>query len=227
MQCPSCKHHVTLNDPDRDHAACTIERLFGGHLNYVATIGIYRCPNPACGEVSVRCNLKSGESILSRSHHSIIMQGEKRIHDMLIFPILDVEIKRIEEFVPENIRNDIYEAQKISKLSPKASATLIRRALQGMIRDFWKVKPGNLNMEIKEIKEKVDPLTWESIDAVRSIGNIGAHMEKDVNEIIDIDPGEADILIRLAYDLIQDWYVLRNDRERRKTDIIKIAQDKK
>ena len=31
---------------------------------------------------------------------------------------------------------------------------------------------------------------WQAIDAVRSIGNIGAHMEKDINLIVDVDPEE-------------------------------------
>ena len=46
-------------------------------------------------------------------------------------------------------------------------------------------------MEIDAIKDKVDPLTWKSIDATRKIGNIGAHMEKDINLIVDVDPKEA------------------------------------
>ena len=72
----------------------------------------------------------------------------------------------------------------IRDLSPKASATLARRALQGMIRDYWKVSKGRLIDEIDAIKEKVDPITWKAIDAIRRIGNIGAHMEKDINVII-------------------------------------------
>jgi len=39
----------------------------------------------------------------------------------------------------------------------------------------------------------VDPLTWEAIDAVRKLGNIGAHMEKDINVIVDVDPEEAEL----------------------------------
>lgn len=33
---------------------------------------------------------------------------------------------------------------------------------------------------------------------VREIGNIGAHMEADINVIIDVDPDEAQILIDLV-----------------------------
>ena len=33
--------------------------------------------------------------------------------------------------------------------------------------------------------------------AVRKVGNIGAHMEKDINVIVDVDPDEAQHLIGL------------------------------
>jgi hypothetical protein len=41
------------------------------------------------------------------------------------------------DYIPEQIKDDYYEACSILNLSPKASATLARRCLQGMIRDFW------------------------------------------------------------------------------------------
>jgi hypothetical protein len=37
----------------------------------------------------------------------------------------------------------------------------------------------------------------EAIDIVRNIGNIGAHMEADINVIVDVDPDEAQTLIEL------------------------------
>ena len=42
---------------------------------------------------------------------------------------------------------------------------------------------------------------------IRKAGNIGAHMEKDISIIIDIDPGDARILIQLIETLIQKWYI--------------------
>jgi hypothetical protein len=38
---------------------------------------------------------------------------------------------------------------------------------------------GRLIDEIEAWKGLTDPLTWEAIDALREIGNSGAHMEKD------------------------------------------------
>jgi hypothetical protein len=50
-----------------------------------------------------------------------------------------------------------------------------------MIRDFWGIKKARLVDEIEAIAEKTDADTWAAIDSVRKIGNIGAHMEKDIN----------------------------------------------
>ena len=60
-----------------------------------------------------------------------------------------------------------------------------------MVRDFWRVKPGRLFDEINAIQEKLDADLWEAIDGLRKIGNIGAHMESDVNLIVDVEPDEA------------------------------------
>jgi hypothetical protein len=122
--------------------------------------------------------------------------------------------------------DDYVEACAIRDLSPKASATLSRRCLQGIIRDFWKVSKPTLVQEIEAIKDKTDPLTWEAIDSVRKIGNISAHMEADINVIVDVDANEAQLLIELIETLIKDWYVVRHDREKRLKAIV-AARDAK
>ena len=107
------------------------------------------------------------------------------------------------------------------------SATLSRRCLQGILRDFWAVKPGRLVDEIAQIEEKIDPVTWSAIDAVRKLGNIGAHMEKDINLIVDVEPAEAGLLIGLVETLVKEWYVSRAEREARMSAVIAAASDKK
>src|SRR5262249_8606925 len=123
----------------------------------------------------------------------------------------------------------------IRDLSPKASAALARRCLQGMIRDFCKIQKKRLIDEIKELQDRVEKgdapkgvtqETVEAIDHVRSIGNIGAHMEKDVNLIVDIDPGEAQALIELIEMLLVDWYVARKHREDRLAKVAAIGKQK-
>ena len=128
------------------------------------------------------------------------------------------------DYIPAPIREDYLEACLIRDLSPKASATLSRRCLQGMIRDFAGISKGTLDAEIKALLAGVEDntapraITIESvqaIDHVRKVGNIGAHMEKDINVILDVDAGEAQALIDLVELLLREWYVDRYQRQER------------
>lgn len=131
------------------------------------------------------------------------------------------------EYVPENIQTDYFEAWDILELSPKASATLARRCLQGMIHDFWGITGKNLNAEISELhKQDIPEQQWQAIDSLRKLGNIGAHMEKDVNLIVDIDPDEALKLLKLIEYLITDWYISRHNRETLYREIGAISGEK-
>jgi len=139
------------------------------------------------------------------------------------------------EYVPAPLRDDYYEACRIRDLSPKAAATLARRCLQGMIRDFAGIAKPTLFQEIKALREQVDAgsaargVTIESVDAidhVRKVGNIGAHMEADIDVIVPVDPGEAQILIELIEMLFDEWYVARQKREERLASLASLAAEK-
>jgi len=140
------------------------------------------------------------------------------------------------DFIPEPLRTDYLESCRIKDLSPKASATLSRRCLQGMIRDFCGIKKGRLIDEITTLRVQVEDgsmasgVTVESVDAidhVRSIGNIGAHMEKDIDLVIDVEPNEAQALIELIELLFDEWYIARRTRQDRLAAVQKIATAKK
>ena len=134
--------------------------------------------------------------------------------------------KPFPDYIPAPIIADYKEACLIASLSPKASATLSRRCLQGMIRDFWKISKSRLKDEVDALEDIVDPATWDAIDSVRKIGNIGAHMESDINVIVDVDPDEATLLIGLIETLIADWYIARHNREERMSKIKAVAAQK-
>lgn len=131
------------------------------------------------------------------------------------------------EYIPESIQADYFEAWDVLQSSPKASATLARRCLQGMIHDFWGIVEKNLNAEISELKKQGIPeQQWEAIDHLRKLGNIGAHMEKDVNLMVDIDHGEALKLLKLIEYLLTDWYISRHNREALYQEIAQIDNEK-
>ena len=134
--------------------------------------------------------------------------------------------KAYPDYIPQTIRSDYEEAHAILNLSPKASATLSIRCLQGMIRDFWGISKARLVDEIDALKDLVDPSTKKVLDALRKLGNIGAHPEKDVNLIVDIEPNEAHMLLKFIELLMQKWYIERHDNEQLLQDILDLDKDK-
>jgi hypothetical protein len=62
---------------------------------------------------------------------------------------------------------------------------------------------------------------------VRKIGNIGAHMEKDIGLIVEVDPNEADLLLELIETLLREWYVQRHERKLRMEHLVAAAASKK
>jgi hypothetical protein len=95
-----------------------------------------------------------------------------------------------------------------------------------MIRDFWGIAKPKLAAEIEALKDKVDPKVWQAIDGLRKVGNIGAHMEEDIDTIVEVEPEEAQKLIWLIETLIQEWYVARFERDRRLTELHAMATSK-
>ncbi|EPM7558075.1 DUF4145 domain-containing protein [Enterococcus faecium] len=131
------------------------------------------------------------------------------------------------DYIPKAIRTDYEEAYGILDLSPKASATISRRCLQGMIRDFWNISgKRNLKDEIDAIEDRVDPDVKLVLDSLRQLGNIGAHPEKDINLIVDIEPGEAKTLIKFIEYLFEEWYVKKQKTKEMMDTIKRINNDK-
>lgn len=85
-----------------------------------------------------------------------------------------------------------------------------------MVRDFFSLpKLPTLHSELQAIKEKCDPDLFAAILAVKSVGNIGAHPERDVSLMVDVEPDEPETLLQLIHLLDQEWYVARAERQRR------------
>lgn len=95
-----------------------------------------------------------------------------------------------------------------------------------MIRDFWKIEQNNLNKAINELEGNIPANQWKVIHAVRQMGNIGAHMEMDINKIINIDPMEANKLIELIEFLIDQWYVNEHETELLFSEITEMNDEK-
>jgi len=216
--CPFCDRPVTITGSSVSSELhwFHIENADGERV-FVTTAIV--CPNSECK----RFTFFVTERKINRDPLGNASQGEV-VHDWNLIP--PSRAKVLPPYIPKAIIDDYTEACLVVEPSAKASATLSRRCLQGMIRNFFGVREGRLVDEIEAIKDKVEPTTWEAIDAVRSIGNIGAHMEKDINVIVDVDPGEAEELIKLIELLIDDWYVNRHRRQEQLRAVLKIKAEK-
>lgn len=209
--CPFCGHaqayysaHDCVNNGT--HRGSSYNAIPEAYQESSFAIHTFKCSNSSCQKISVT--------------------AINRITGKQIDLVPQVTIRHYPEYIPEQIRQDYEEANMILEASPKAAATLLRRCLQGMIHDYWKIHEKNLNAEITALKDKVPSAQWKALDALRKVGNIGAHMEKDVNLIIDIELGEAKKFLKLIELLFEKWYIARHDEEALLSDIVGIADEK-
>lgn len=219
--CPYCGRPTTITDPN----------YFSHWEKIVITdsdkgdVGLFSqavtCPNRECQKLWLKLQLRKA----IQNTYNYAWKMSTVIQEWQLLP--ESEAKVLPDYIPKSIKSDYLESCRIRDLSAKASATLARRCLQGMIRDFWGIKKSRLIDEIDALKEQIDPLVWDAIDAVRSVGNIGAHMEKDINLIIDVDSKEAQLLIGLIEQLVEDWYINRHEKEMRLSAIKELVKNKK
>lgn len=225
--CPYCHRDQMALENNQHHGFTKfhIGKSVDGDIGI--THSAVRCMNPSCNEVTLAV-----QYVKAAYKGNWVAAGDLRTWRLLPESASVVQ----PDYIPLPLREDYYEACLIRDKSPKAAATLARRCLQGMIRDFCGIAKGRLIDEIKELAKRVDdgngpkgvePETLAAIDAVRDIGNIGAHMERDINLIVDVDPGEAQALIDLIEMLFQEWYVSRHKREQRLASVLAIAAEKK
>jgi len=225
--CPFCNFAQMIGDDGRQDDRVLLKLQGGLPSQSGYATQAYACGNPQCRRISLTFDLFG---FVSQNG-----MGAQRVYQKIqVLP--RSSSKPQPDYIPLALREDYEEACAIRDLSPKAAATLVRRCLQGMIRDFCNIvdKP-TLHQEIKALKDLiaegrapsgVNEETVEAIDQVRGIGNIGAHMEKQIDLIVDVDPNEAQLLIELVEMLFKDWYVARHERQERLRRIKETSQMK-
>jgi hypothetical protein len=226
--CPHCNRVQTVSEKRyfRETQGLGISDVAQGSLAFERIV--IACANPECRKatVSITIGKDAGGSEWQLDRKRILL-SERIIPRGASTPQPD--------YIPQVLTEDYYEACQIRDLSPKASATLARRCLQGMICDFCGISKSRLIDEIEALKTAIKDgtadraVTEESvqaIDHVRSLGNIGAHMEKDINLIVPVDPGEAQAMIELIELLFEEWYGVRDRRAKRLSAIAQIATEK-
>ncbi|RYW88259.1 DUF4145 domain-containing protein [Legionella pneumophila] len=218
-QCPYCEHHTVLREGDVFINTHNIE-LPGENKQF--TFLAIKCFNSKCKGIFSKIEISSLH-YPAKSHPQKILVGEFQLTP-------ECDAKSFPEYIPQQLRDDYIEACSIKLKSPKASATLSRRCIQGIIRDFWGIKnKKNLYDEIEALKEldKIDPELLLSLHNIREIGNIGAHMKEDVNIIIDVRPEEAQALIDIIEVLFGETYIMKEKRKHHIEKLNNIAEMKK
>lgn len=207
--CPYCGRQQAFSYANMGHSVNSFpEGLCRQKSLDSEKIDVYHicCSNDSCKRIII-----SGRFLKSGRQFDILPQYVHKIYP---------------DYIPKQILDDYTEAADIIELSPKAAATLFRRCLQGMIHDFWNIHEKNLNAEITNLQGKVSSSMWNAIDGLRKMGNIGAHMEGDVNLVIDIDISEAKKLQKLIELLFDKWYIARHDEEELLNDVSGISDEK-
>lgn len=230
--CPYCNAHqaVTSEMMSSSNSLYSLGHNVYGDFGLASTA--IACSNTKCAKVTI--DVWIGPRKTRPNSYATVDERKNSFLSKRLVP--ESSAKPQPEYIPHALREDYLEACQIRDLSPKASATLSRRCLQGMIRDFCGIKKAKLYEEIAELRKLVDAGkapsgvsmdSVEAIDDVRGVGNIGAHMEKDINHIVPVDPEEAQLLIELIESLFEEWYVAREKRTSRFSGIKTLAESKK
>jgi hypothetical protein len=226
--CPYCQVAQIVQDPQHHRGLNRISVSGNIEGSIALQTEAVCCANPDCAKVSLNTMLVQIHTAPNGS-----TRATAKLHSWNLLP--QGSARPLPDYIPQALQEDYREACQIADLSPKAAATLIRRCLQGMIRDFCQITKPTLFAEISELKKRLDDdaapkgvsaESIEAIDSIRSIGNIGAHMEKDINVIIPVDTDEARLLINLTEMLFEEWYIARNKREARLMALKEVAASK-
>jgi hypothetical protein len=143
-KCPFCGQIATITMADVSIGNHHFKSRVGNgqkapDVDCLLVTRITRCPNRQCNQFTAEATLGKGEHYLEAAWKT-----------WTLFP--ESLAQTLPDYVPKAIREDYAEACLIESKSPKASATLCRRALQGMIRDFHGIRNGTLNQQINALK---------------------------------------------------------------------------
>jgi hypothetical protein len=215
--CPHCGITATLQSSNytRGSESVAVGTALDSEGIYLSWFAV-KCPSSKCGKFIFDLktefgNLQknefgrlTGRVAVDKNNERLFGIGQVRIEPRVGAPL--------STHVPVVVKNDYEEAYLIKDLSPKAAATLCRRALQAMIRDFHKIVKPTLHAELEAIEGLCEPDLYKAMMGLKGIGNIGAHPEKDINLIVDVEEGEVDVLLGLLRILDSEWYVAKAKR---------------
>jgi hypothetical protein len=204
MKCPHCNVAINVEWEDTGAYADSNNSTVG------TEVSVGTCPD--CEKLIVK--LVHGTIVHSEYTESISEVKSEEI----IYP--KFSLRSVESEVPEPYKSEFLEATAILNISPKASAALSRRMLQNILHKQFSIEKRSLADEIDEFihMQGVPSHLAGAIDAIRNIGNFGAHPLKDLHsgEIVDVEPGEAEWLLDVLESLFDFTFVQPKRLDERK-----------
>jgi hypothetical protein len=126
--CPHCERAVTVSDERTSEDRHTLYIQNAAARRTLVTTFIV-CPNPECRQFTLTVTLRESWYAASGEQLGSILNSWDLVPPSTA--------KTFPAYIPKGILDDYREACLIKDLSPKASSTLSRRCLQGILRDFW------------------------------------------------------------------------------------------
>lgn len=154
--------------------------------------------------------------------------SENHVHNTheseILYPIHATP--EVDDRIDEPYSSEFANAINIKSISPKASAMLSRRVMEAVLEKEYDIDDGFLSSKISEFISYNDiPYRLrKSVDIVREVGNVGAHTQEDAEtgELVDVDPGEADVVLDVLRQLLEYTFV----RDERREEQIRSINDK-
>jgi hypothetical protein len=199
MKCPHCT--VTIH-PDFSNYA-----VYGKGSNLFAKNG--KGESATWSYNSMVCPACS-KAIIQLCETTFLADGQRSGQvEFLVLPRAAVRPKAPPE-VPSDLAEDFNEACLVIDDSPKASAALSRRCLQGILRSQGYTQK-DLAPAIDAIlaSNRLPSELADGLDAIRNVGNFAAHPMKDKNTgaILPVEPHEAEWNLEVLEGLFDYFYV--------------------
>ena len=204
MKCPHCGTAMRLWTD-----SCEISTEHEREGDPIASVEIRFCPE--CNEPII--DLEIG--VITGFYQGGGPEWKARSKER-IFPVY-ASIQKLEGTIPQKYADQYYESYRVLPISPKASATLSRYLLQMVLHEELGITKRNLEEEIKELEKKeiVSAALVKMLQVFRKIANFGAHPKKSTNsnEIVEIEKGEAEIMLDLLQELFDCIFVKPKQQE--------------
>ena len=204
MKCPHCGTAMRLWTD-----SCEISTEHEREGDPIASVEVGFCPE--CNEPII--DLEIG--VITGFYPGGSPEWEARSKER-IFPV-HTSIQKLDGMVPQKYADQYYESCRVLPISPKASATLSRYLLQMILHEELGITKRNLEEEIKELEKKeiVSAALVKMLQVFRKIANFGAHPKKSTNsnEIVEIEKGEAEIMLDLLQELFECIFVKPKQQE--------------